>query len=91
MKDNPTLDIPRCSLKDHAILYIDSDGRATPCLPLWGRPDNPNVYDTDVKSAWEFYSDYALLLMMIQAHATNVVPYSQLKRIVLYIQYNAPF
>ena len=57
MKDNPTLDIPRCGLKDRN-LYIDSDGRATPCLPLWGRSDNPNVYDSDVKSAWDFYSDY---------------------------------
>jgi len=57
MKDNRHVDIPRCGLKDRN-LYVDSDGRAMPCLPLWGREDNPNAYEVGLEQAWEHYADY---------------------------------
>lgn len=56
-KQHRKIDIPACGLKN-SNLYIDSDGRAMPCLPLWGRSDNPNVYDVGVKSAWDYYEGY---------------------------------
>jgi len=51
------LKIPACALW-FSNLYIDSDGSAYPCLPLWGKQFNPpNVYDVSVKEAWEHYAD----------------------------------
>lgn len=49
------LKIPRCALPLSNI-YIDSDGSAYPCLPLWGKEDNaPNVYKSGLKAAWDHY------------------------------------
>ncbi len=48
--------IPECALKN-SNLYIDSDGMATPCLPLWGKEDAPNVYKVGVREAWKHYAD----------------------------------
>lgn len=57
MRAAPDIEIPACGLKN-SNLYIDSDGRATPCLPLWGRSDNPNVYEVGVEQAWKYYDNY---------------------------------
>ena len=48
------LKIPQCGLK-LSNLYIDSDGQAYPCLPLWGKKDAPNVYEVGVEAAWKHY------------------------------------
>ncbi len=55
-RQNKHLNIPKCGLKfsNH---YIDSDGSAFPCLPLWGKETAPNVYDVGVQKAWEHYDD----------------------------------
>lgn len=52
----PELKIPECGLRD-GNLYIDADGMATPCLPLWGKPDAPNAYRDGVKKAWSHYDN----------------------------------
>ncbi|KMP11021.1 hypothetical protein UR09_04580 [Candidatus Nitromaritima sp. SCGC AAA799-A02] len=51
------LQIPKCGLFT-SNLYIDSDGRAYPCLPLWGAEGHgPNVYEVGLKTAWDHYSN----------------------------------
>ena len=51
------LRIPKCGLFTSNI-YIDSDGRAYPCLPLWGQEGHgPNVYDVGLQKAWDHYNN----------------------------------
>lgn len=52
------LRIPRCGLQS-ANIYIDSDGSAYPCLPLWGKhgKPGPNVYEMGLKRAWASYDN----------------------------------
>jgi hypothetical protein len=52
------LRIPKCALPASNI-YIDTDGSAYPCLPLWGKEGKPgpNVYDMGLKKAWDLYKD----------------------------------
>lgn len=51
------LNIPRCALP-YSNIYIDTDGRAYPCLPLWGvQGHGPNVYEVGLKAAWEHYGN----------------------------------
>ncbi|MBD3308947.1 radical SAM protein [candidate division KSB3 bacterium] len=50
------LNIPKCALA-FSNIYIDSDGCAYPCLPLWGKEGKgPNVYDVGLKKAWDHYA-----------------------------------
>ena len=50
------LKIPKCGLFTSNI-YIDSDGRAYPCLPLWGQEGHgPNVYEVGLQKAWDHYN-----------------------------------
>jgi MoaA/NifB/PqqE/SkfB family radical SAM enzyme len=50
------LRIPVCALRSYNI-YIDCDGSAYPCLPLWGRETRPpNVYEMGLRAAWEHYA-----------------------------------
>ena len=50
------LKIPKCGLFTSNI-YIDSDGRAYPCLPLWGEQGHgPNVYKVGLQKAWDHYN-----------------------------------
>ena len=53
-----SLRIPRCGLQS-ANIYIDSDGSAYPCLPLWGKhgKPGPNVYELGLKRAWDTYNN----------------------------------
>ncbi|MBU0477564.1 radical SAM protein [bacterium] len=54
-KEFSKLRIPRCALASSNI-YIDSDGSAYPCLPLWGKEVNPpNVYELGLRKAWNYY------------------------------------
>ena len=51
------LRIPKCGLFTSNI-YVDSDGRAYPCLPLWGQEGHgPNVYDVGLQKAWDHYNN----------------------------------
>lgn len=55
-KDFSHLNIPKCGLFT-SNLYIDSDGRAYPCLPLWGENEHgPNVYEVGLEAAWNHYN-----------------------------------
>jgi len=53
-----SLNIPRCGLQS-ANIYIDSDGSAYPCLPLWGKHGRPgpNVYEMGLRKAWATYDN----------------------------------
>lgn len=52
------LKIPKCALP-FSNIYIDSDGCAYPCLPLWGKEGKPgpDVYKVGLKKAWDTYKD----------------------------------
>ncbi len=52
------LHIPKCALP-FSNIYIDSDGCAYPCLPLWGKDGKPgpNVYELGLKKCWDMYKD----------------------------------
>jgi MoaA/NifB/PqqE/SkfB family radical SAM enzyme len=52
------LHIPKCALP-FSNIYIDSDGCAYPCLPLWGKDGKPgpNVYELGLKKCWDVYKD----------------------------------
>ena len=52
------LHIPKCALP-FSNIYIDSDGCAYPCLPLWGKEGKPgpNVYELGLKKCWDMYKD----------------------------------
>lgn len=52
------LRIPKCALP-FSNIYIDSDGCAYPCLPLWGKDGKPgpNVYEIGLKKAWDSYKN----------------------------------
>jgi MoaA/NifB/PqqE/SkfB family radical SAM enzyme len=52
------LHIPKCALS-FSNIYIDSDGCAYPCLPLWGKDGKPgpNVYEMGLKKAWDIYKN----------------------------------